>query len=247
VNVNTDTKEFSIGLWQVYSAIPDDLNVNKTPIEDLCPYFSREVLKHVDLWLDDVDICYIESQPMGRTRNLKTKVLSHILQILLLSKKEIPIQFIHPTLKLKNMVGERNYRANKKFAIQETERLLENTAFVDLFIGKKRDDLADCFLQGYYACWTKPKEDIQHLKQASKTASTKASRKATSTIIASETIVEETLQTTSRNDVKQKDTKILGKRKQIKDDRTSKRLHAGNGVSAGPTSGSEPRAESADI
>jgi hypothetical protein len=169
LDVNPETKTFSVGLWQVYSAIPDDLNVNKTPIEDLCPYFSNEVLKHLDTWLDDIDVCYIESQPMGRTRNLKTKVLSHILQVFLLSKRKVPIQFIHPTLKLKNMVGERNYRANKKFAIQETERLLEGTPFVDLFVGKKRDDLADCFLQGYYACWTKPKQEtIVVKKNASK-------------------------------------------------------------------------------
>lgn len=169
VNVNKDTKAFTIGLWQVYSAIPDNLNVNKTAIEDLCPYFSKEVLKHIDVWLEDIDICYIESQPMGRTRNLKTKVLSHILQVLLLSKKEIPIQFIHPTLKLKNMVGERNYRANKKFAIEETERLLVGTEYVDLFVGKKRDDLADAFLQGYLACWSKPKGDTIALKVVKET------------------------------------------------------------------------------
>jgi hypothetical protein len=157
LTVDKDTEAFTIELWKVYSAIPDDLNVNKTGIEDLCPYFSKEVAKHIDEWTADIDICYIESQPMGRTRNLKTKVLSHILQVLLLAKRDLPIQFIHPTLKLKNMVGERNYRANKKFAISETERLVTDTVAAELFIGKKRDDLADCFLQGYYAVWAKPK------------------------------------------------------------------------------------------
>lgn len=165
LSVDKDTEAFTIELWKVYSAIPDDLNVNKTGIEDLCPYFSAEVLKHLDEWLLDIDVCYIESQPMGRTRNLKTKVLSHILQVLLLTKKELPIQFIHPTLKLKNMVGERNYRANKKFAISETERLVADTDAAELFVGKKRDDLADCFLQGYYAVWAKPKTKTEPTKR----------------------------------------------------------------------------------
>lgn len=170
LEVNVDTKEFSIGLWEIYSAIPKDLNANLTSIEDLCPYFSAEVLKHRAEWLQNIDICYIESQPMGRTRNLKTKVLSHILQVLLLEANPgLAIQFIHPTLKLKNMVGERSYRANKKFAIAETEKLLEGHSEESRFVGKKRDDLADCFLQGYYACWCEKKEPKKEPKTKPKT------------------------------------------------------------------------------
>lgn len=203
LDVDVTTKEFSIGLWEVYSAIPADLNINKTSIEDLCPYFSREVLKHRKVWLESIDICYIESQPMGRTRNLKTKVLSHILQILLLEDNpDLKIQFIHPTLKLKNMVGERSYRANKKFAILETETLIAGHSEQSLFVGKKKDDLADCFLQGFYACWTEKKETPKETLGPAKKGKAKA-----------KTLVKE--------DPPKEEPKVTGKRKGIKNERSS--------------------------
>lgn len=174
LTVDTATKEFAIRQWEVLSAVPDDLNVNKTPIEDLCPLFSTLCYAHVADWIHNVDTVFIESQPMGRTRNLKTKVLSHILQTILLKAgqdagRTLTIQFVHPTLKLKNMVGERTYRKNKAFAVQETDRLLRDALnqapeAQGLFIGKKRDDLADCFLQGYLACWCEPKKERKVLK-----------------------------------------------------------------------------------
>jgi hypothetical protein len=162
LDVNKESKEFSIDYWKVMSAVPDDINVNKTALEDLCPMFNTLVEKHLPEWTSDVSVAYIESQPMGRTRNLKTKVLSHILQVgLLRTKPDIRVQFIHPTLKLKNMTGPRDYRKNKAHAVTETQNLLDSDKCKSadapsLFVGSKRDDLADAFLQGYHATWCEP-------------------------------------------------------------------------------------------
>jgi hypothetical protein len=174
--LNIDTsKQFEIIDWQVISVVDHTVNVNKTSIEELVLPFTNCIVKHLDQWLADVDTVFIESQPMGRTKNVKTKILSHILQSYIQQKKStLIVQFIHPSLKLKDMVGPRTYRENKKFAIQKTEELLGTQLRLnaakckELFVHKKRDDLADAFLQGYYASF---------IREGSKT--TTATEKAT--------------------------------------------------------------------
>ena len=153
VNV-TEARQFQILDWQVLSVVPKEVNVNKTPIEDLVVPFAQVCWEHRKAWLNDVDKVFIEMQPMGRgARNLKTKILSHILQVLLHQERSVPVQFIHPSLKLKDMPGKHTYRENKKYAVAKTEELLGGSLCLqgkDLFIGKKKDDLADAFLQGFY-------------------------------------------------------------------------------------------------
>lgn len=157
--LNIDTsKQFEIIDWQVISVVDSSVNVNKTSIEDLVLPFTNCIVKNLEEWLTNIDTVFIESQPMGRTKNVKTKILSHILQSYIQQKKpNAIIQFIHPSLKLKDMVGPRTYRENKKFAIQKTDELLSTDLCLnsakcrELFVHKKRDDLADAFLQGYYA------------------------------------------------------------------------------------------------
>ena len=91
----------------------------------------------------------------GSPRNLKTKVLSHILQAMVLEKwPSIQSHFISPTLKLKDCpipFKERNYKTNKSYAIEKTVELLKMHPPI-AFEGSKRDDLADAFLQGFYVC-----------------------------------------------------------------------------------------------
>jgi hypothetical protein len=158
LDICSNTKSFMIEDWQVLCVVDASINVNKTNIEDLAPPFAKTVEENISSWLVDVDKMFIESQPMGRTRNLKTKILSHILQVIALRHKpELSIGFIHPSLKLKEMTGPREYRLNKKYAITKTEELLgsdfcnNKEMACSLFVGKKRDDMADAFLQGFYA------------------------------------------------------------------------------------------------
>jgi hypothetical protein len=170
-------RAFSVHEWAVYSAVPEDINVNKTSIEVLCPMFSKLIEEHAAEWLDGATNIFIESQPMGRTRNLKTKILSHVLQVCLMRSTTVVPTFVHPTLKLKTMVGPRTYRANKKHAVTVTHELVHSDLCktpecADLFVGKKRDDLADAFLQGYYAV------DCQHSAKAAHMLADKTPKEA---------------------------------------------------------------------
>lgn len=161
-------ESFQIQSWHVESAVEESTNVNETSIESLVPSFVKLIHEHFDT-VDTLpslqDQILIESQPMGHgrsfggtsfggsPRNLKTKVLSHIIQAQFLQQKQSPsqIHFISPTLKLKDCpipYKERTQKANKKYAIEKTAELIQNQ-YQDLFVGAKRDDLADAFLQGY--------------------------------------------------------------------------------------------------
>lgn len=155
--------------WLVESAVSDEINVNATSLEYFIEPFTKLCQSICDRLLDKdtIDAFLIESQPMGHgrsfggtsmggsPRNLKTKVLSHILQSILIANGHAAnkIHFISPMLKLRECptpFRERNYKDNKKWAIEKTLQLVENTCDEELFVGSKRDDLADCFLQGYY-------------------------------------------------------------------------------------------------
>jgi hypothetical protein len=161
----------TIHQWKVKSCIDDDVNVNASSLDFMIKPFVQLCTETLDsLSKDPIDAFLIESQPMGHgrsfggtsmggsPRNLKTKVLSHILQSLILLRwPDMIIQFISPTLKMRECpipFRERTYKDNKKWAITKTEDLvkdLDTKVFGDgIFEGSKKDDLADCFLQGFY-------------------------------------------------------------------------------------------------
>ena len=164
MSVNSDS--FTVHAWKVESCVPTGLNVNDTQVSELVPYFTTLVLENLESWSAvDYDYVLIENQPMGgrgTARNLKTKVLSHILQSHLLKKKNVKVQFVHPGLKLKDMPkndeGKSTYRDNKKFAVEKTLELVSldkcttSEECVKIMKNKhnKKDDLADSFLQAKY-------------------------------------------------------------------------------------------------
>lgn len=164
--------DFTVHKWSVDSCVPRGLNVNITPVAELAPMFYAWALEQKKKWLTNADgskidfqRIFIENQPMGgrgSARNLKTKILSHVLQCIL-SQEGIPISFINPSLKLKDMPrppeGKTKYRDNKLYAISKTTEIVGLPACLNkddctkLFVEKKikRDDLADAFLQGLIA------------------------------------------------------------------------------------------------
>jgi hypothetical protein len=183
---------YTIPYWDVLSCVPKEMNVNKTPIQDIVPLFGRLIQEHKTTWLfsgntehGPVDHILIEAQPMGAgrgaIRNLKTKILSHILQAYL---DPLPITFVHPSLKLTHMArgdGKSTYRENKKFAVDETIRLLSSSESectnaakaLETFVSSKtkKDDYADSFLQGLYAGRMIARGDlIEPIKKNVKTA-----------------------------------------------------------------------------
>jgi hypothetical protein len=169
LSVNT-AGDFKVHKWSVDSCVPRGLNVNTTPIAELAPLFYAWAMEQKKKWLYedgskiDYQRIFIENQPMGgrgSARNLKTKILSHVLQCILTG--EAPITFINPGLKLKDMPrpaeGKTTYRENKLYAISKTSEVVATSSCLNkddcikLFVEKKikRDDLADAFLQGLIA------------------------------------------------------------------------------------------------
>jgi hypothetical protein len=111
---------------------------------------------------DGVEMAVLEAQPTARMivggksiSNIKTKVLSHILQALLWDQK-IPVHFASASLKLKDaeMVDASDYREHKKASCVITEKasVVIGGLCRDVWSKKKgkKDDLADSFLQGIY-------------------------------------------------------------------------------------------------
>lgn len=154
----------------------DEINLNDIDIAKVVPWFTSTLKKYKEE-LSQVDHAYIEAQPTGRfvpggktVNNVKTKVLSHILQSFLLDHGVPRVQFISPKVKLKDaqhlMEDPLDYRQHKKAA-----RLLTTQCFLhidkqlasnwskwwDEKTGKK-DDLADAFLQGICAAFPKPEK-----------------------------------------------------------------------------------------
>lgn len=160
---------FEVYQWAVASCVPDGLNVNKTPVHDLAPEFYGFVKNHLASWITPgkgpIKRIFIENQPLGTrgaARNLKTKVLSHILQCMLIDAlPDTKVLFVHPGLKLKDMPRDpekkATYRENKAYAVSKTAELMKGpqckacAGLQDFEKSKKKDDLADAFLQGLLA------------------------------------------------------------------------------------------------
>jgi len=95
----------------------------------------------------DIKEALIEQQP---PRNTKTKVLSHCLQIYLLTKGVRCIRFCSPRNKLPGP-KLRTYAERKKKAVALASRYLIPTVFYTKFCAmEKKDDVADALLQAVH-------------------------------------------------------------------------------------------------
>ena len=165
-NQAKDEEDFSIKAWNCESLLTSTINVNDTSLDELIRLTVPSIAKIVDFWKkwpscedSKPTIAFLEQQPLGmQARNVKSKTLSHVIQGLLISNG-IPVVFISPQKKLKYMEQSGTYSDNKKFAVEETLRLLNsidpnessNVWLKHFNSFKKKDDLADSFLQGLYA------------------------------------------------------------------------------------------------
>lgn len=143
--------------WKVVDVLTNTNvdNINTSTIEQLVNLATPKIFELVKIWTDKKpDIVYLEQQPLGvMSKNIKTKILSHIFQSLLVSQNFL-VKFISPKRKLDGLL-DRKYTENKKFAVSTTEEKLKELNLTDMLTffcnyTEKKDDLADCFLQGYY-------------------------------------------------------------------------------------------------
>lgn len=145
------------------AGVQEEVNLNKTDVAACVPWFVCAVRKHLREMTEGVEHAVLEAQPTSRVftsggrciSNIRTKVLSHVLQALLLDL-HISVQFVNPAMKLKDaqhlMENPTEYRDHKKAAIA----LCSSACAVigdfahELWSTRKgkRDDLADALLQG---------------------------------------------------------------------------------------------------
>ena len=164
IEAEIEENDLKIKQWDVVNILKDeDINVNQTSVEDLIRLTSKHLRETVNSWvLTSPDCVFLETQPLGlMARNVKTKILSHVIQAFFLAVG-IHVQFISPKTKLKGMEKSGSYSENKKFSVIKTREILNEyklEAWISKFEGSgKKDDLADAFLQGYYAVKMKPKK-----------------------------------------------------------------------------------------
>jgi len=159
IHMNISNEKVQIKKWEVKDVLTEKFgNINKATIEELVNAATPKIFELVRQWTEEKpDIVYLEQQPLGvMSKNIKTKILSHIFQSLLVSQS-FPVKFISPKRKLEGLSNEdRTYSENKKFAVSSAETVLlkhELKEELEMFQNHKgkKDDLADCFLQGYYA------------------------------------------------------------------------------------------------
>ena len=175
--------------WKVNDVVklfaPQDdwisINLNQTDIATIVPWFISFLQKREkELNPPGLELALIEAQPTGHVlpggksiSNIKTKVLSHLLQAFYVQRK-IPVKFVSPARKLKYatefMNDKTQYSSHKKGAKLLTEACLSTCGmdWVDFWFKQKgkKDDLADAFLQGVCAeLETKEKKKRQGKKR----------------------------------------------------------------------------------
>jgi hypothetical protein len=153
--------------WNLKNLLEEDANVNALSVEKLIDACAKKISEFIleskqtllKLANGDLEKCkvFVEAQPMGPfSKNLKTKILSHIFQYSF--GQEIRVLFINSKNKLKKVLkGDKlTYPQLKKLSIEHTLELLKTKyadekwyTFFNMKKGK-RDDLADCFLQAIY-------------------------------------------------------------------------------------------------
>lgn len=175
--------------WEVVDIVPPECteNLNSVRVEDFVPWLCAAFEVHKASMLYDrsgipVELVFLEQQPLGTgeaaARNIKTKVLSHVLQALIIHElgSAIPIYFISPKKKLRHaslVLGHAptSYAENKKAAKLLAPILLEQLGDDDTsktFQKRKgkKDDLADAMLQAVYSVHDMFQErELQKLKQ----------------------------------------------------------------------------------
>jgi hypothetical protein len=151
--------------WHVVDIVElstdEKVNLNNTDIATIVPWFWS-ALETFKVRLTQCDLAMIEAQPTAQMlpggksiSNIKTKVLSHLLQAFFVSHS-IPVKFISPACKLrdaKHLMSDLSaYSQHKKAAVQLTlySLTIVGGSFQEFFSAQKgkKDDLADSFLQG---------------------------------------------------------------------------------------------------
>lgn len=170
--------------WEVIDIVAlntqETVNLNETDIATIVPWFVASLDAHsAALCPPDLELAMIEAQPTGHMlpggksiSNIKTKVLSHLLQAFYV-QRGITVKFVSPACKLRDakhlMEDAADYSNHKKAAVKltlESLKLLEAKWLAHFQHQKrKKDDLADAFLQGVCGDLTEKKKTTKRKRR----------------------------------------------------------------------------------
>ena len=104
--------------------------------------------------IEDIDVVFIENQISPIANRMKT-VQGMLAQYFIMKNEDINIEFVSSSHKLKQFdTDKNNYKENKQKGIFFSNKIMDVNENFENWKSKlnttKKDDLADCFLQGLY-------------------------------------------------------------------------------------------------
>ena len=138
------------------------ITVKNTPLLELVKILLSKLRKN-NLLLD-VDIVIIENQPVLKNPTMKSiqiVIYTYFIENGLINDNSLinNVILFSPRNKLKDYNGpivnsdhiKNKYNKRKYLSVEYTKYYIKNSEFYEFFINsKKKDDLADSFIQGYY-------------------------------------------------------------------------------------------------
>tara|TARA_Y100000992_G_C21268807_1_gene495464 strand:- start:1471 stop:2358 length:888 start_codon:yes stop_codon:yes gene_type:complete len=104
--------------------------------------------------LDNIDVVFIENQISPIANRMKT-IQGMLAQYFIMTTDNISIEFVSSSHKLKQFDKDKNsYKENKQQSVIFSKNIIDKNEnfenWKEKLDSKKKDDLADCFLQGLY-------------------------------------------------------------------------------------------------
>tara|TARA_B100000424_G_C22852400_1_gene454468 strand:+ start:109 stop:996 length:888 start_codon:yes stop_codon:yes gene_type:complete len=104
--------------------------------------------------LDNIDVVFIENQISPIANRMKT-IQGMLAQYFIMTNDNISIEFVSSSHKLKQFDKDKNsYKENKQQSVIFSKNIIDKNEnfenWKEKLDSKKKDDLADCFLQGLY-------------------------------------------------------------------------------------------------
>lgn len=104
--------------------------------------------------LENIDVVFIENQISPIANRMKT-IQGMLAQYFIMTTDNISIEFVSSSHKLKQFDKDKNsYKENKQQSVIFSRNIIDKNKefenWKDKLDSKKKDDLADCFLQGLY-------------------------------------------------------------------------------------------------
>jgi hypothetical protein len=104
--------------------------------------------------LENIDVVFIENQISPIANRMKT-IQGMLAQYFIMTNDNISIEFVSSSHKLKQFDKDKNsYKENKQQSVIFSRNIIDKNEnfenWKEKLDSKKKDDLADCFLQGLY-------------------------------------------------------------------------------------------------